>query len=365
MAAFRRSRRQGFVERQLLPLIWVVPLRCKECLYRRYAFAFQPRRAEHIAQRPVCASESPILWRMAAAVFVAGVVMLATVRAETSAFVQWFTASPEPEVLPAPARVQWISSGMEVPRRMMSVPSVRWLPREHSAEAWARVQEPAPEPLGMLAVSGEVYVNNTRVTLEQTVFYGDTVRTGPQSAAAVSVSGRGQLVIEAGTRVTFHKQLRYFAQLEQGGVVLKCLAGARNMQVRFGNLTVVPSPESDAVVEILRSADGATRVTLVQGGAGVIALEGPYADFLRLGESLRFDATDQPVLREEAPRAHEPASQPPAPKQSPGPEVKKGGGGAKWGLLAAAGGGAAAAAALAGGKKGGTTTQQPTSPFRP
>lgn len=224
-----------------------------------------------------------------------------------------------------------------------------------SATANLASQTPQGKVLGTLNTSGEVYLGNMRVTVaESAIFVGETLRTGPDGAARVSVPGRGVLTVASQSRISFVESPRYFAELQQGSVGWRALAGASNFQLRFGNFTVVPFGEGEAAAVVELAADGSATVSCSAGSIGVIELEGPHALFLDAGGLATVSV--EGALRRGAPA--ERAETPPAP---PVPAAKKRDRRYLW--IALAGGGvAAAAAALASGRG---ETKPPQSPFVP
>ncbi len=179
-------------------------------------------------------------------------------------------------------------------------------------------QAPERTPLGALRTTGEAYVNDLRVTGESTIFIGDTLRTGPDGAARVTVSGRGSLVVSSQTRISFVADPRYFATLQQGSVGLRSLTGAKNFQLRVGSFSVVPDPGAEAAAEVELAADGSARINCTEGSVGVIELEGTQSVFLPPGGTTTISA--EGALQAGAPGAPAPAA--PAPT-APTPEAGK------------------------------------------
>jgi hypothetical protein len=219
-------------------------------------------------------------------------------------------------------------------------------------------QAPERRPLGALRATGEVYVNDSRVTGESTVFIGDALRTGADGAARLTVSGRGSLIASSQTRLVFQADPRYFATLQQGSVGLRSLTAAKNFQLRVGSFAVVPDPAAEAAAEVELAADGSARINCTEGSVGVIELEGSQSLFCHAGEVATI--SPEGTLQTGAPRAPTPAA--PAPT-APAPEAGK----AKksptglYVLLGLAGAGAAGAAAgLAG--RGGAAPVSPSGP---
>lgn len=159
--------------------------------------------------------------------------------------------------------------------------------------------------------AGEVYVNQARVTEEQTLFTGDTVQTRAGGSAGVSVPGRGALTLGANSRVTLSATRQYFAWLEGGTVALRALADAQNFQIRVGGFVVVPSAQGESAAQIELAADGSGQVVSTTGSVAVIALEGPAAVFLSSGQAASISS--QGELK--AARVPTTAPPPPAPTE--------------------------------------------------
>ena len=201
-------------------------------------------------------------------------------------------------------------------------------------------QAPGRQPLGSLATTGEVYVNESRVSGEVTIFVGDLLRTGADGAASVTISGRGMLIVAKQTEISFAPSPRYFAELRHGAVGFRTLAGTTNFELRICcNFIVVPAPDTEAAADIECAPDRGTKVSSTKGSMGVISLEGPESIFLHPGEV----ATISPDCRMSttapqagAPQPAGPPSGTPAPTPHPGHT--------KLIVLGLVGGGAAGAA---------------------
>ncbi len=215
-------------------------------------------------------------------------------------------------------------------------------------------QIPAREPLGSLSATGEVYVNDARVTGEVTLLVGDLLRTGADGAASVTVSGRGMLIVAKQTEVSFASEPRYFAELRHGAVGFRSLVGARNFALRIGCFIVVPVTDTEVAADIERAPDGTTRVTCTKGSLGMISFEGPESIFLHPVEVATISPECRLSTTAPLPGAP-PAGAPPTPAAPQGISHK--------GLiiLGVAGAGAAAAgAALA--TRGGKAAVSPSTP---
>src|SRR5467141_600473 len=102
-------------------------------------------------------------------------------------------------------------------------------------------QEQDREPLGSLTSIGEVYVNDSPVPAEITIFSGDRVRTGDSGSATFNMSGKGSLKISPRSQVLFSGKYEYTAELEGGTVALNSINGPNGLTLRIGSDVVVPS----------------------------------------------------------------------------------------------------------------------------
>lgn len=210
-------------------------------------------------------------------------------------------------------------------------------------------------PLGLLRTSGEVFVNESLVSGDLTLFVGDTLRTGADGAAGLNVPGRGVLTIGAQTQISFPPSWpasRYFVTVKRGSVGLRSLVGAKNFQVQVGKFVVVPVPETEAGAEIEVDAEGSARITCKAGSVGVVALEGEAATFLLPNRAVAISAEGKLQEAEVALPAAPEAPVPPAAKKKSH---------AGYVILAVVGGGAAGAAVALASRK----QQAPASPSVP
>jgi hypothetical protein len=213
-------------------------------------------------------------------------------------------------------------------------------------------QQAPAHPVAALQPTGEVRVNDYPVPQSWTIFTGDRVLTGADGVAAISVSGRGTLLMLPGSLVSFPDQPQFLADLERGGVTLRSLPDTSGFRIRLGKFVAAPVPPAESVTEIERGVDGSFRITCSKGSVGLIEMDGARSLFLDATESatIRADGTLQQL---EAPAPT------PAPTQ---PQTRKRR--RAWLPWVLAGGGAAgAAAALAG--RGGATQRPPVSPSQP
>jgi ferric-dicitrate binding protein FerR (iron transport regulator) len=208
-------------------------------------------------------------------------------------------------------------------------------------------------PLGALRATGEVYVNDARVTGDLTLFVGDRVRTGADGAAGLSIAGRGTLTIARQTQITFASTTRYVGSLQSGTLALRSVPGARNFQIRLGNFTVVPNEEVATSAQIDHAADGSAQVRCLSGSVAVIPLEGEAASFLEPGHAAQISADGKIQTVSPAPAAQPTATEIQRQKRSRAVGI---------GIAAGAG---AAGAALALGRSKGSSAGTPVSPSVP
>jgi hypothetical protein len=205
--------------------------------------------------------------------------------------------------------------------------------------------------------SGEVYLNGLRATAEQTVYPGDTVRTGPDGAAALTSPGFGLLIIPAQSEIFFRAD-PYLATLKQGSVEVRSLQSGRNLGIQFGNTVMyLPSPETESVEAITLRPNGSARVACGLGSIGLRSVDGTELVVLRSNQSVEIgvDGKSQTVESivpiPDAQTSSVPAS------ASTGKSSHTG-----YIVLAVIGGGGAAAAIALLSRKSGTQPVSPSSP---
>jgi len=212
-------------------------------------------------------------------------------------------------------------------------------------------QQPRSRPIGALQATGEVWVNDSRIAQDWTVFAGDRVRTGAGGVAAISVTGFGTLVMRPGSSVSFRNETPFLSVLEQGSVTLRALADSSGFRIRLNNFVLAPVPPAESVAEIERGADGSFLVTCSRGTLGLIEVGGSRSLFLDATESatIRADGSlQQRAAPERAPSA-------PAPRTQKGQRA--------WLPWVLAGAGAAGAAAALAGRR--SESRPPVSPLTP
>jgi hypothetical protein len=140
------------------------------------------------------------------------------------------------------------------------------------------------KPLGSLSTSGEVYLNESRITGEVIIFLcwrfaADRCRRG----ASVAVSGCGTLTIAKQTEVSFAASPRYFDELLHGAVGFQTFVGTTNFELRAGNFIIVPASDTEAAAAIERTPDGLTKVVyLYERFDGCDFPRGTRIDFLAI-----------------------------------------------------------------------------------
>jgi hypothetical protein len=137
---------------------------------------------------------------------------------------------------------------------------------------WA--QTPAPQTLGSLRATREVYLNGSPATGEQTVYPGDTVRTGADGAAALTSPEFGLLIIPAQTEITF-RPAPYLATLKQGSVEVRSFQSGKDLAIQFGNTVLyLPSPGTESSGVITLRPDGSAQVSCIVGSIGLKSVDG-------------------------------------------------------------------------------------------
>lgn len=162
-----------------------------------------------------------------------------------------------------------------------------------SASSGARAvsQEQQKEPLGSLSSVGEVYVNDSPAPAESTIFAGDRLRAGENGTATFTMSGKGTLKISPRSELVFAGGYQFTAELKDGSVVLNSISGSSGMTLRVENFVLVPSiRQQSATAKIERTANGSFLISCLDGGVGVLTLEGKSGQFLQTGQSLNISS---------------------------------------------------------------------------
>ncbi len=215
----------------------------------------------------------------------------------------------------------------------------------------SRAQE--KQPLGSLSSVGQVYVSNSVVPAESTIFTGDTLRTNDLATATFTISGKGSYEIASRSQLVFTGSQQYVAELKSGTVVMSSVSGPSGINLRAGNFVVVAVTQGEQSTSKIDSAsDGSFLITSTEGSVGIVPLEGPpNGVFLQTGQSVLIS----PQGELSAPTTGVLLNNEPPPQT---PTVKKSHTG--WIILGVAGGvGAGAAAALAGHKSSSVSPATP------
>ncbi len=160
-----------------------------------------------------------------------------------------------------------------------------WLLGSRSAECAAGPQN-LPRELGPTSTDGDVYINDTPVSLGKAVFTGDNLRTGPSGTATFSLNGKGSLKLSQNTAVFFVGDPQYLAELKSGKVEVSSVSLGTGPTLRAGNFVVVAVTEgeqSTSTVEAL--PDGGFFVRCMVGSVSVIPLQQTNALLLQAGQS--------------------------------------------------------------------------------
>jgi hypothetical protein len=229
------------------------------------------------------------------------------------------------------------------------------------AHAGSSPQEQEKHPLGSLSSVGEVYVNDSLVPAQSTVFAGDEVRTGDNGTATFATSGKGSFKIAPHSWLVFVGSQQNLAELKWGTVVMSSLSGPGGINLRAGKFVIVAVTQGEqSTSKIDGATDGSVLVTCVEGSVGVLPLEGANGLFLQVGQSVSISAQGElsaPKI-EAAPPPTAPAPAPTSTQTGQSGQQKKNNTGLI--LLLAGGGGAAGIAAALAGHHGGSS--QPVSP---
>ena len=200
-------------------------------------------------------------------------------------------------------------------------------------------QESRGETIGALRVTGEVYVNDSPVTGQVTLFASDAVRTGAKGAAGLTIPGRGMLTIGKQTRISFGAG-PYFAKLESGNVGIRTFAGAKTIDIQLGQFIVIQETEIEAAAEVTLASDGSAQIQCTEGTIGIINLSGPQSPFIHPGDAVSISSSGEMQVHQ-VPLAHANTSTLPQVSNTKSHKTA-------WILLGVAGaGGAGAAVALA------------------
>jgi hypothetical protein len=154
-----------------------------------------------------------------------------------------------------------------------------------AAPNWSRSAQ-NPQALGPIAARGAVSLNGVRTSSDATVFVGDTIRTGPDGTAVLSISGKGSFRVASDSEISFAPDPRYTGELKSGTVVMGSFGGATDISLRVGNYVVAPVIQTEqSASRIERRPDASFTVACLEGSVGLIPLEGTTGRVLKAGES--------------------------------------------------------------------------------
>lgn len=162
-------------------------------------------------------------------------------------------------------------------------------------KTWA--QTPAAQTLGSMRATREVYLNGSPATGEQTVYAGDTVRTGADGAAALTSPGFGLLIVAAQTEITL-RSAPYLATLKQGSVEVRSVSPGKDLAIQFGNTVMyLPSSETESSGVLTLRPDGSAQVSCTFGAIGLRSADGVQLGVLHSLQSVGVGADGklQPV----------------------------------------------------------------------
>ena len=141
-----------------------------------------------------------------------------------------------------------------------------------------------------MQATGEVYVDGTKAVGEQTLFPGDTVRTGADGAAVLMSPAFGEVIIPAQSEISFGAA-PYLALLKRGSVEARSSQTATNFGIQFGSTVLfVPTPETDSTGVIVLHPDGSARVSCGLGSVALKSANGVQLAVLHVNESVDVGA---------------------------------------------------------------------------
>jgi hypothetical protein len=146
------------------------------------------------------------------------------------------------------------------------------------------------QALGSLSSVGPVYVSDSAVPAESTIFTGDTVRTEDLANAIFTISDKGSLEITSRSQLVFTGGQQYVAELKSGIVVMSSQSGPSGINLRIGNFDVVAVTQGEqSTAKIGSASDGSFLVICSAGSIGVVPIEGPpNGILLQIGQSVRI-----------------------------------------------------------------------------
>ena len=164
----------------------------------------------------------------------------------------------------------------------------------------SRAQE--KQPLGSLSSVGQVYVSNSVVPAESTIFTGDTLRTNDLATATFTISGKGSYEIASRSQLVFTGSQQYVAELKSGTVVMSSVSGPSGINLRMREILLswrLPK-ESNPLRRLRVLQTDRSSSPLTEGSVGIVPLEGPpNGVFLQTGQSVTHFPTGRVVCPNE------------------------------------------------------------------
>lgn len=341
----RRSRRLGFVEVFIFPLLTLRPYRCEECYLRYAGSILASRRRPWVGFRAQAVRAlkfsglALLLWATAIGADLvdrarlgmatglkprapfAGSTVLPTPNASVPAATAYARMLPEP-FTGSPAGAVWLA------RAAASGPMEWQLTRE---------------TVGALQVTGQAYVGDQPVAGETTVFVGDSVRTAAGATGTLRLPEEGILTIGSDAQIDFVDEEQYAAVLQRGTIGFRVFGAVKRSRMRVGRFVVVSVPGQTTTGAVTVGKDGAIHFVCSAGSFGVIDMERSDSVFLTAGEEADLSPEGQ-IVKQTPQRTAGPPPEPPVKEAG-------GGGGRVAAVVLGVGGAAGAVAALTLGKK--------------
>src|SRR5580704_13514492 len=130
--------------------------------------------------------------------------------------------------------------------------------------------------IGSIQMQGSVILNGTAAATGATVFTGDSLRTGPDGSALVSMPARGSIVLAANSDISFPNAAigAHMAVLHGGKIAFRLLPEASETTAEFGKVVLRPVIGQGVEYEVEIAADGSAVVRCLNGAVGIIEIEG-------------------------------------------------------------------------------------------
>lgn len=144
----------------------------------------------------------------------------------------------------------------------------------------------------MAYIQGSASVNGQPVSHSVAVFPGDSIQTGAQSAASISLKGSSVLVTESSS-VTFRDSE---VAVTSGSAQVRTFKG---MSARVASISVTPASAKPVAYEVSRRGQE-VRITAVQGSLAVS--DGKVTTLLESGKSITLKTDGKALPQPAAPR---------------------------------------------------------------